>query len=86
MSTYAFANKHLKISGWDITSIYFGLGGRIDRFVCSHVELGIKHVLDQTAELHKAVGLQVVQWDVVQGWDLFELTKTTHKTKNEHSI
>lgn len=44
---------------------YFGLCVRVERLVRCHVELRIKHVLDQTPELHKAVGLQVVQRDVV---------------------
>lgn len=44
---------------------YFGLCVGVDGLVRRHVELWIEHVLDQTAELHEAVGLQVVQRDVV---------------------
>lgn len=44
---------------------YFGLCVRVHGLVGCHVELWVKHVLDQTAKLDEAVGLQVVQRDVV---------------------
>lgn len=51
---------------------HFSLRGRVDGFVRAHVELWIKHVLDQTTELHEAVGLQIVQGDIVQRRDLHQ--------------
>lgn len=50
---------------------YFGICVGVHSLVGCHVELWIEHVLDQTAELDQAVGLQVVQRDVVQRWHLW---------------
>lgn len=51
---------------------HFSLRGWVDGLVRAHVELWIKHVLDQTTELQEAVGLQIVQGDVVQRRDLHQ--------------
>lgn len=63
---------HKKHSGHrkEQQSSYFCLCSWIYSLVCPHVELWVEHVLDHAAKLHQAVGLQVVQGDVVQRGDL----------------
>lgn len=59
------ARMRRKAAAAAAAATYFGLCVGVEGLVRRHVELRIKHVLDQTPELHKAVGLQVVQRDVV---------------------
>ena len=59
-------------------SAYFSPRGWVDGLVHPHVELWIEHVLDEAAELHQAVGLQVVQRDIVQRWNLHQNKSGCH--------
>lgn len=56
-------------------SAHFSLCRWVNSLIHSHEELGIEHVLDEATKLHQAVGLQVVQGDIVQRRDLHQKRK-----------
>lgn len=57
---------------------YFSLCRWVNSLIHSHEELRIEHVLDEATKLHQAVGLQVVQRDIVQRRDLHQSESGCH--------
>lgn len=51
---------------------HFSIRGSVHSLIHSHVELRVKHVLDEAAKLHQTVGLQVMQGNVVERRNLVQ--------------